>query len=156
MPALSVVLACYLAALGYTVTKPSVPAISQNLADWLAAHDLTYGLSSYGLGNTTTLASGETVNVRSVSWENTEVAGGPDEFDKSWYDPSLHYANFVVLIQPPLPIDPIALWEVRDSFGKPAAHLLLQPVHDHGLQQEPADRPGPVAPPATAQLAPPS
>ena len=70
-------MACYLAALGYTVTKPSVPAISQNLADWLAAHDLTYGLSSYGLGNTTTLASGETVNVRSVSWENTEVAGGP-------------------------------------------------------------------------------
>ena len=25
----------------------------------------------------------------------------------------------MVLIQPPLPIDPIALWEVRDSFGKP-------------------------------------
>ena len=120
VPALSVVLACYLAALGYTVTKPSVPAISQNLADWLAAHDLTYGLSSYGLGNSTTLASGETVNVRSVSWESTEVAGGPEEFDKSWYDPSLHYANFVVLIQPPVPIDPIALWEVRDSFGKPA------------------------------------
>ncbi len=120
VPALSVVLACYLAALGYTVTKPSVPAISQNLADWLAAHHLTYGLSSYGLGNTTTLASGATVNVRSVSWENTEVAGGPEEFDKSWYDPRLHYANFVVLIQPPHPIDPIALWEVRDSFGKPA------------------------------------
>ena len=58
--------------------------------------------------------------MRPVSWENTEVAGGPYEFDKSWYDPTLHYANFVVLIQPPLPIDPIALWEVRDSFGKPA------------------------------------
>ncbi len=120
VPALSLVLACYLAALGYSVTKPSIPAVSRNLADWLAQHHLTYGLSSYGLGNATTLASGETVNVRPVSWENTEVAGGPDEFDKSWYDPSLHYANFVVLIQPPLPIDPIALWEVRDSFGKPA------------------------------------
>jgi len=119
VPALSVVLACYLAALGYSVTKPSIPAISQNLADWLGQHDLTYGLSSYGLGNTTTLASGETVDVRPVSWENTTVAGGPYEFDKSWYDPTLHYANFVVLIQPPLPIDPIALWEVRDSFGKP-------------------------------------
>jgi hypothetical protein len=119
VPALSVVLACYLAALGYSVTKPSIPAVSQNLADWLGQHDLTYGLSSYGLGNTTTLASGETVDVRPVSWENTTVAGGPYEFDKSWYDPTLHYANFVVLIQPPLPIDPIALWEVRDSFGKP-------------------------------------
>ena len=119
VPALSVALACYLAALGYTVTKPSIPAVTQNLADWLAQHDLTYGLSSYGISNTTTLASGETVNVRSVSWENNDVAGGPYEFDKSWYDPNLHYANFVVLIQPPLPIDPIALWEVRVSFGKP-------------------------------------
>jgi hypothetical protein len=119
VPALSLVLACYLAALGYSVTKPSIPAVSQNLADWLAQHNLTYGLSSYGLGNVTTLASGETVDVRPVSWENTTVAGGPYEFDKSWYDPTQHYANFVVLIQPPLPIDPIALWEVRDSFGKP-------------------------------------
>jgi hypothetical protein len=119
VPALSVVLACYLAALGYTVTKPSIPAVSQDLADWLAANHLTYGLSSYGLANTTTLASGETVNLRAVSWENDYVAGGPYEFDKSWFDPTQHYANFVVLIQPPLPIDPIALWEVRVSFGKP-------------------------------------
>jgi hypothetical protein len=119
VPALSVVLACYLAALGYTVTQPSIPAVSQDLADWLAANHLTYGLSSYGLANTTTLASGETVNLRPVSWENDDVAGGPYEFDESWYDPTLHYANFVVLIQPPIPIDPIALWEVRVSFGKP-------------------------------------
>jgi hypothetical protein len=119
VPALSVVLACYLAALGYTVTKPGVPAVTQNLADWLAEHNLTYGLSSYGIANVTTLASGETVNVRPVSWENDDVAGGPYEFDKSWYDPTLHYANFVVLIEPPIPIDPIATWEVRVSFGKP-------------------------------------
>jgi hypothetical protein len=119
VPALCVVLACYLAALGYTVTTPGNPAVSQDLADWLAANHLTYGLSSYGLANTTTLASGATVNLRPVSWENDDVAGGPYEFDKSWYDPTQHYANFVVLIQPPLPIDPIALWEVRVSFGKP-------------------------------------
>jgi hypothetical protein len=119
VPALCVALACYLAALGYTVTKPSIPAVTQNLADWLAANHLTYGLSSYGIANTTTLASGETVNVRPVSWENNDVAGGPYEFDKSWYDPNLHYANFVILINPPIPIDPIALWEVRVSFGKP-------------------------------------
>jgi hypothetical protein len=119
VPALIVALACYLAALGYTVTQPSVPAVTQNLADWLTANHLTYGLSSYGLANTTTLASGETVNVRPVSWENDDVAGGPREFEKSWYDPTLHYANFVILINPPVPIDPIALWEVRVSFGKP-------------------------------------
>jgi hypothetical protein len=119
VPALSVALACYLAALGYTVAQPSVPAATQDLADWLAANHLTYGLSSYGIANTTTLASSETVNVRPVSWEGNYVAGGPYEFDESWYDPSLHYANFVVLISPPVPIDPIALWEVQVSFGKP-------------------------------------
>ena len=119
VPALTVALACYLAALGYTATTPGIPAVTQNLADWLAANHLTYGLSSYGIANTTTLASGETVNVRPVSWEGNEVAGGPYEFDKSWYDPTLHYANFVILINPPIPIDPIALWEVRVSFGKP-------------------------------------
>src|SRR5579872_674535 len=120
VPALSLALACYLAALGYSVTTPGNPAVTQNLADWLGQHNLTYGLSSYGISNTTTLASGETVNVRPVSWENTEVAGGPYEFNKSWYDPTQHYANFVILIQPPLPIDPIALWEIKASFGKPA------------------------------------
>ena len=26
----------------------------------------------------------------------------------------------MILINPPVPIDPIALWEVRVSFGKPA------------------------------------
>jgi hypothetical protein len=119
VPALIVALACYLAALGYTVTQPSIPAVTQNLADWLAANNLTYGLSSYGIANTTTLASSETVNVRPVSWEGNYVAGGPYEFEKSWYDPTLHYANFVILINPPIPIDPIALWEVRVSFGKP-------------------------------------
>jgi hypothetical protein len=119
VPALSVALACYLAALGYSATTPGNPAVTQNLANWLAANHLTYGLSSYGIANTTTLASSETVDVRPVSWEGNYVAGGPEEFDKSWYDPTLHYANFVVLINPPLPIDPIALWEVRVSFGKP-------------------------------------
>jgi hypothetical protein len=119
VPALIVALACYLAALGYTVTQPSVPAATQNLANWLSANHLTYGLSSYGIANTTTLASGETVNVRPVSWAGDHVAGGPREFEKSWYDPTRHYANFVILINPPVPIDPIALWEVRVSFGKP-------------------------------------
>jgi hypothetical protein len=119
VPALTVDLACYLAVLGYTVTKPSLPAVSQDLADWLAANHLTYGLSSYGLANTTTLASGETVNLHPVSWENNDAAGGPYEFDQSWYDPRLHDADFVVLLNPSGPLDPIAYWEVKDTFGPP-------------------------------------
>ncbi len=120
VPAMAVVLACYVAALGYTVAQPTFPAISQDLADWLAAHQLTYGLSSYGLANTTTLASGGAVDLRPINWYNADAAGGPYEFNQAWYNPQTHDANFVVLMNPPQPLDPIATWEVRDRFG-PAA-----------------------------------
>ena len=119
VPAGAVVLACYLAALGYSVTAPPRPAISQDLADWLVAHHLSYGLSSYGLGNSTTLASGGAVDVRSVSWYNRNAAPGPYEFDQAWYDPLAHDANFVVLMNPATPLDEIADWEVYDAFGRP-------------------------------------
>jgi hypothetical protein len=119
VPALVVALACYLSALGYTASQPAVPSVSQDLADWLAANHLTYGLSSYGLGNTTTLASGATVSVRPLSWYNNTAAGGPYEFNRSWYDPRLHDANFVVLLNPPGPLDPIVDWQVKDAFGTP-------------------------------------
>ncbi len=119
VPAMAVVLACYLAALGYTVAQPSRPAVTQDLADWLAAHHLTYGLGSYGVGNATTLASGGAVSVRSVSFYNNDAAPGPYEFDQTWYDPRLHDANFVVLMNPPGALDPIATWEALDAFGRP-------------------------------------
>jgi hypothetical protein len=120
VPAMTVVLACYLAALGYTVAQPPRPAITQDLADWLAAHHLTYGLSSYGIGNATTLASGGAVSIRSVSFYNNDAAPAPYESDQTWYDPRVHDANFVVLMNPPVPLDDIATWEVRDAFGRPS------------------------------------
>ena len=119
VPAMAVVLACYLAALGYTVAQPSRPAITQDLADWLVAHHLTYGLSSYGIGNATTLASGGAVSIRSVSFYNNDAAPGPSEFDQTWYDPLKHDANFVVLMNPPVPLDQIATWQALDAFGRP-------------------------------------
>ena len=120
VPAMTVVLACYLAALGYTVAQPPRPAITQDLADWLAAHHLTYGLSSYGVANATTLASGGAVSVRPVSFYKNDAAPGPYEFDQAWYDPRIHDASFVVLMNPPVPLDQIASWETRDAFGRPA------------------------------------
>jgi hypothetical protein len=119
VPAMAVVLACYVAALGYTVAQPSVPAISQDLADWLGAHHLTYGLSSYGLANATTLASGGTVDLRPINWYNNDAAAGPYEFNQAWYNPQAHDANFVVLMNPPQPLDEIANWEILDRFGPP-------------------------------------
>ena len=126
VPAMAVVLACYLAALGYTVAQPARPATTQDLADWLAAHHLTYGLSSYGIANDTTLASGGAVSIRSVSFSGRNAAPGPYEFDQTWYDPARHDASFVVLMNPPVPLDEIATWEVRDTFGRP------QHVYDFG------------------------
>jgi len=120
VPAMVVVLACYLAALGYTVAQPSRPAVTQELADWLGAHHLTYGLSSYGVSNVTTLASGGAVSIRSVSFYNNDAAPGPYEFDQTWYDPRLHDANFVVLMNPPAALDQIATWVVLDAFGRPS------------------------------------
>jgi hypothetical protein len=122
VPALAVVLACYLAALGYSAAQPSRPAMTQDLAGWLVAHHLTYGLSSYGIANTTTLASGGAVSIRSVSFRGGDAAPGPYEFDQTWYDPARHDASFVVLMNPPVPLDQIAPWEIRDRFG-PAAHV---------------------------------
>jgi hypothetical protein len=119
IPALAVVLACYLAALGYSAAQPSQPAMTQDLADWLVAHHLTYGLSSYGIANTTTLASGGAVSVRSVSFYNSNAVPGPYEFDQNWYDPSRHNASFVILMNPPAPLDEIAPWQVRNRFGPP-------------------------------------
>jgi hypothetical protein len=120
MSAVAVVLAGYLAALGYTAAQPPVPAATQDLADWLTAHHLSYGLSSYGLANTTTLASGGAVDVRSVSWYKDDTVPGTEEFNRTWYDPGSHDANFVVLINPAVRADPTAGWDVRAAFGPPA------------------------------------
>jgi len=121
VPAMTVVLACYLAGLGYTVAQPSRPAITQDLADWLVAHHLTYGLSSYGVGNATTLASGGAVSVRSVSFYNNDAGPGPYEFDQTWYDPRLHDANFVVLMNPPSR-------SIRSRPGKSATRSAARPT----------------------------
>jgi hypothetical protein len=119
VPAGAVLLACYLAALGYTAAQDSVPAKTQYLANWLGAHHLTYGLSSYGVANTTTLASGGAVAVRPLNWLNGNAAAGPYEYDQAWYDPQKHNANFVVLINPPSPLNPVAFWQAYDAFGRP-------------------------------------
>ncbi len=119
-PAGAAVLACYLAALGYTATQPPRPAVTQGLASWLAEHHLDYGLSSYGVANTTTLASGGAVSVRPISFTGRDAAAGPYEFDQAWYDPARHDASFVVLTKRPAPLDEIANWQVDDVFGQPS------------------------------------
>jgi len=120
VPALAVVLACYTAALGFDAAQHDVPAHDQSLADWLVAHDLSYGLSNYFEGNITTLDSGGRVHLVAVSWGAHKSVPRAYQSQSSWYDPRLHYANFVVNTgadQPPAVIPPR---DLRNAFGPPA------------------------------------
>jgi hypothetical protein len=118
--ALAVVLAGYLAALGYAAAKPPVPGVGQDLAGWLSRHGLTYGLAEYGLANSTTLAAGNAVAIRPVVTEPGRLAPGPHEFDATWYDPSVHDATFVVLLNSPAQLDPMTAAQASAGFGPPA------------------------------------
>jgi len=120
VPALAVLLACYTAALGFDAAQPDIPAHDQVLADWLVAHHFTYGVSNYYEGNITTLDSGGRVHLVTVSWGAHKSVPRAYQSESSWYDPQLHYANFVVNTgadQPPAIIPPR---DLRNAFGPPA------------------------------------
>jgi hypothetical protein len=117
--ALSIVLAGYLAALGYAATRPPQPGVGQDLSGWLSHHGLTYGLAVYGLASPTTLAADNSLAVRPVITETARLAPGPHEFDVNWYDPRAHHANFVVLLNTPGPLDPMTIGQITAGFGPP-------------------------------------
>jgi hypothetical protein len=122
LPLLGVALACYLAALGYNASQPAsqpaMPAETQGLADWLAAHHLTSGLGKYWVANSTTLASGGRVRVAPAQFA-ADVAY-PWVTKPSWYDPAVSTANFVIAT--PGTGNAYAFSEavVQHSFGKPS------------------------------------
>ena len=120
VPALAVLLACYTAALGFDVAQPAIPAHDQSLADWLVAHDFSYGLSNYFEGNITTLDSGGRVHLIAVSWGARKSVPRAYQSDASWYDPRLHYANFVVNTGADQPKAIIPSGDLRNAFGPPA------------------------------------
>jgi hypothetical protein len=95
VPALAVVLACYIAALGYGVTRPAVPAQGQDLANWLVTHHLNTGLGGVE-GNVTTLDTGGRAQLLVTSFGWSGAAPDAYESKASWYDRRLHYADFVV------------------------------------------------------------
>jgi hypothetical protein len=90
----SVLAAGYLAGLGYAVAQPSVPAANEQLAAFLAAHHLSYGVSGYWQASIVTVDSDGAVAVRAV-WADT-LRPYPWESKASWYDPRSHRATFLV------------------------------------------------------------
>ena len=115
---LAAALAGYVAALGYGVAQPALPAETQGLADWLVAHHLTGGLAKYWAANSTTLSAGGRVHVYPV----TGNAQSPYTWvaKSAWYDPATSRADFVIAM--PGSGNAYAFSEagVRSVFGKPA------------------------------------
>jgi len=116
LPALGVVLACSVAALGYGAAQAAVPAQETALASWLAAHNLHNGLAGPE-SNVVTLDSGGRVRLLVTSFR---PPAAPDAYQSqvSSYYPWLHDANFVVTAPPGfIPVVPQA--EILASFGRP-------------------------------------
>jgi hypothetical protein len=111
-------LAGYGAGFGYELTQPSAPPANTALASWLEAHHLSYGLSGYWTSSSVTVDSDNRVQVRALM----QFTMKRDLWmsNVGWYDPKLHYANFIVLDSGPGFFnhwEPRAL--IRKYFGRP-------------------------------------
>jgi hypothetical protein len=118
-PVLALGLACYLGALAYNDIQPVQPPAHVDLANWLTAHHLKYGLAGYWESNITTLDSGGQVRVASVA--DGGIAPDPYESDASWYNPAVSTANFIVSVSSPASdARLINASAVQAQFGPPA------------------------------------
>ena len=135
----SAVAAGYLASLGYAAAQPSAPPANEQLATFLAAHHLTYGVSGYWQSSIVTVDSDGAVMVRAV-WPDT-LRPYPWEAKASWYDPRSNRATFLVTDSQPgffnyFQPSPAALASVRSA----RTHLPRRPLHGVRLEHEPARR----------------
>jgi len=132
VPVLAVALAGYLVSLGQAAGAPPVPPMNQQLATWLAAHHLRYGLSTYWQSSVVSLTTGGHIMVVPVATA-TKTAGSlvrRDEWESTedWYDPARYDATFIVLLTKPngLPAF-LPLASVENTFGRPAREYLAGP-----------------------------
>ena len=114
-----VVLAGYAAGFGYELTQPSAPPANVPLASWLETHHLDYGLSGYWTSSSVTVDSGNRIQVRALMQFTMQRDLWMSDVD--WYNPKLHYANFIVLDSQP---GYFSHWEpltlIKKYFGTPA------------------------------------
>jgi hypothetical protein len=108
-----------LACLGYAAAQPPQPPRDAPLADWLAAHHLTSGLSGYWNANITTLVTGGKVHLAPL------ISGGTYGYlwvaKEDWFNPAVSSANFIVTTtQPGGGGSDVDLSEARAWYGKPA------------------------------------
>jgi hypothetical protein len=125
IPALALVLACYLGILVHNVVQHPPYDANRQLAAWLRANNLRYGLGDYWNANAITLDSGNQVQVRNVSRVGDTLVNRPWDTKSSWYDPAQHDATFLVTPGPANVCSPgtPARWQAvaRATFGPPSA-----------------------------------
>ena len=120
-----VVLLGYLGGLAHEVIQPAAPPDNSQVASWLEAHHLRYGLGGYWESSIVTVETGGQVKVRAL----LKSTMGRDlwQAKPSWYDPASQRANFIVLSSAPgyLNWEPRAL--IRKYFGRPAREYNVGP-----------------------------
>ena len=96
IPALVLLLVCYTGILVHNTVQQRPADPNAQIAAWLAANHLSYGLGDYWNANTITLDSGNQVQVRYVSRVGDKLVVRPWETKNSWYDAAQHDATFLV------------------------------------------------------------
>jgi hypothetical protein len=120
-----VVLLGYLGGLAHDVVRPAAPPDGTQVASWLQAHHLRYGLGGYWESSIVTVETDGQVKVRALL-KNTM---GRDLWlaKPSWFDPASQQANFIVLDSTPS----YMYWEPRaliaKYFGRPAREYNVGP-----------------------------
>ena len=124
IPALAVILGCYAGIEVHNAVQPRPSDPNAQVAAWLTAHHLTYGLGDYWNANAMTVDGANRVQVRSVSRIGDKLVYRPWESENSWYDPAQHNATFLVTPGPANACSPgtPAGWEAaaRGTFGPPS------------------------------------
>jgi hypothetical protein len=108
-------------------SKPTAGG-SAGVVSWLRAHGLRYGLAGYWASSSATVESGGQVQVRTVVVSGRQIHPYYWEADLAWYDPALHYANFVLVdVRGDVLINNVdnsgdgVLAAAERAFGRPAA-----------------------------------
>jgi hypothetical protein len=120
-PALALVATGYLLSVGQVVALPAAPAQGSQLAAWLSAQHLSYGLGGYWQASAVTLETAGRVSVRPVVLDGAGLGRDDWEVEPGWYNPARHQADFMVLSSV-WPGKTPAAWmsHVRAAFGQPA------------------------------------
>ena len=107
----------YLANLGYNASQPAPPTVNQQLAGWLVAHKLTRGIGGYWDANVTSVLSGGVIRIAPVTMGANY--GYLWVAKRSWFDPAVSSANFVIAHQQQLGAGYLFMGTAISWYGEP-------------------------------------